>query len=96
MAPLLGLAWLASCTLPRKVQFPWAVAFADTVDAALVCALGGYPVSVGDGGNPDGDPEDIIDLAEEVPAAPNVWTDGSRDEDLDALVGVAGAGAVGL
>ena len=25
--------------------------------------------------------------------APNIWTDGSRDEDLDAMVGVAGAGA---
>ena len=29
----------------------------------------------------------------EVPAHPNIWTDGSRDEDLDALIGIAGAGA---
>ena len=28
-----------------------------------------------------------------VPRNPNIWTDGSRDEDLDALVGVARAGA---
>ena len=38
-------------------------------------------------------PEDIADLANDVPAAPDFWTDGSRDEDLDALVDVAGAGA---
>ena len=33
------------------------------------------------------------ELADNVPANPNIWTDGSRDEDLDAMVGVAGAGA---
>ena len=33
------------------------------------------------------------DLADSVPDHPNIWTDGSRDEDLDAMVGVAGAGA---
>ena len=34
-----------------------------------------------------------MDLADDVPASSNMLTDGSRDEDLDALVGVAGAGA---
>ena len=34
-----------------------------------------------------------MDLAGGLPANPNIRTDGSRDEDLDALVGVAGAGA---
>ena len=28
-----------------------------------------------------------------MPANPNIWTDGGRDGDLDALVDVAGAGA---
>ena len=32
-------------------------------------------------------------MADGVPDHPNIWTDGSRDEDLDAMVGVAGAGA---
>ena len=32
-------------------------------------------------------------MADSVPRNPNVWSDGSRDEDLDAMVGVAGAGA---
>ena len=35
----------------------------------------------------------FIDLADSLPDHPNMWTDGSRDEDLDAMVGVAGAGA---
>ena len=39
------------------------------------------------------DLEGVIDLADNVPVHPNIWTDGSRDEDLDAMVGVAGAGA---
>ena len=29
-------------------------------------------------------------MADDMVAHPNMWTDGSRDEDLDALVGVAG------
>ena len=71
----------------------WAIAIAATVDASLECALGGYPVCLGATWNPDWDLEDVLDPADEVPAAPNLWTDGSRDEDPDALVGVAGAGA---
>ena len=35
--------------------------------------------------------EDVADLAEGMPADPNIWTDGSRHEDLDALLDVAGA-----
>ena len=72
---------------------PWAVAVADTVDASLENALGCYPVHPGDAWNPDWDTEDVLDLAEDVPASSNIWTDGSRDEDLDSMVGVAGAGA---
>ena len=32
-------------------------------------------------------------MAEDVPRLPNIWTDGSRDEDLDELVGISGVGA---
>ena len=56
-------------------------------------ALGAYPVHPGDGWTPGWDPEDISDLVEDVPAHPNIWTDGGRDEDLEAMFGVAGAGA---
>ena len=84
--------WLPALS-PRRVQPPWAVAKVDCVDAALETALGAYPVHPGEAWRPGWDPEDISDLAEDVPAHPNIWTDGSRDEDLDAMVGVAGAGA---
>ena len=56
-------------------------------------ALGAYPVHLHEAWRPGWNPEDIFDLAEDVLPFPNVWTDGSRDEDLDAMVGVAGAGA---
>lgn len=32
-------------------------------------------------------------MTTDVPEVPNIWTDGSRDQDLDALIGVGGAGA---
>ena len=84
--------WLPALS-PRRIGVPWATALADTVDASLETALGGYPLSLGSNWNPGWDPEDIVDLADDFPATPNMWTDGSRDEDLDALVRVAGAGA---
>ena len=63
---------------------------ADCADAALEDAFGVYPVDSSRSWDPGWDPED---MAGDVPAYPNIWTDGSRDKDLDALVGVAGAGA---
>ena len=66
---------------------PWAVAEVDGVDAALESALGAYPVHPSDAWSPRWDPEDISYLAEGVPANPKNWTDGSRDEDLDAMGG---------
>ena len=84
--------WLPALSFCRNGS-PWATALADTVDAALEVSLGGYPLCLGEVWNPGWDPGDIIDLADEVPAVPNIWTDGSRDEDLDALIEVAGAGA---
>ena len=93
MAPLSCLAWLVTCLSPRRVQPPWAVAEVDCVDAALETALGAYPVHLHEAWRPGWDLEDISDLAEDVPPHPNFWIDGSRDEDLDAMVGVAGAGA---
>ena len=88
------LAWHGWPTLsPRRVQPPWAVAEVDSVHAAMESALGDYPIHLHEAWRPGWDPEDISDLAEDVPPHPNVWTDCSRDEDLDAMVGVAGAGA---
>ena len=80
--------WLPTLS-PRRVQPPCAVAEVGSVDAALERALGAYPVHPSEAWSPGWDPEDISDSA----ANPNMWTDGSRDEDLDAIVGVAGAGA---
>ena len=84
--------WLPALS-PRRVNPPWAVAKVDRIDAALETALGAYPVHLGGAWKPEWDPEDISDLADVVPPHPDIWTDGSRDEDLDAMVGVAGAGA---
>ena len=33
-------------------------------------------------------------MAADVPGQPKIWSDGSRDEDPDALIGIAGACAV--
>ena len=84
--------WLPTLS-PRRVRSPWAVSEVDSVDAALETALGAYPILPGEVWKPRWDPEDMSDLAYGVPSHPNIWTDGSRDEDLDGMVGVAGAGA---
>ena len=84
--------WLPALS-PRRFGSPWAVATTDWIDAALETALGVYPVHPGEVWKPDWDPDDISDLADGVPDHPNIWTDASRDEDLDAMVGSAGAGA---
>ena len=84
--------WLPALS-PRRFGSPWAVATTDWVDVALETALGFYPVHPGEVWKPNWDPDDISDLADCVPDHPNIWTDASRDEDLDAMVGVAGAGA---
>ena len=60
---MFGLAWLASCSLSlslRRNGVPWATALADTVDASLETALGGYPLGLGLSWNPGWDPEDIL------------------------------------
>ena len=84
--------WLPSVSRER-VHPPWAAVEVDVVDAALEKALGPYPLELARAWCPEWDPADIIDLADDMPANPNIWTDGSRDEDLDAMVGVAGSGA---
>ena len=48
--------WLPALT-PRRVHPTWAVAIADTVDAALECALGRYPVSLGEAWDAGWDPK---------------------------------------
>ena len=84
--------WLLALS-PRRVHLPWAASEVDCVDAALEGALGAYPLDPAGAWRPERDSEDIADLSDDMPANPNMWTDGSRDEDFDALVGVACAGA---
>ena len=83
--------WLPALS-PRRVHPSWGVTVVDCVDASLESAPGAYPLDPGGNWHPQWDPEDIADKADNVPANPNIWTDGSRDEDLDALMGGAGAG----
>ena len=52
-----------------------------------------YSLDAGSGWDPGCDPEDVADMANCALGQPNTWTGGGRDEDLDALVGVAGIGA---
>ena len=84
------LAWHAGY-LPalslRKMQLSWAAAVVDSVDAALENALVAYPQDPASAWRPGWDPEDIADLSDDMPAHPKIWTDGSREEDVDALVG---------
>ena len=84
--------WLLALS-PRRAHSPWAVSEIDSVDSVLETALGAYPILPCEVWRPGWDPDDISDLADGVPGLPNIWTDGSRDEDLDGMVGVAGAGA---
>ena len=84
--------WLPTLS-SRRVQPPWAVAEVDSIDAALETALGAYPIHPGEAWSPGWDPEDVLYLTDNVPNHPNIWTDGSRDEDLDAMEGAAGSGA---
>ena len=56
-------------------------------------APGAYPVRLAAAWSPGWDPHNISDLADDIPPNPNIWTDGSMGEDLDAMVVVAGAGA---
>ena len=67
----------------------------DSVDAVLESAFGAYHLDTAEAWRRQWDPEDIAGLSEGVPANPNIWTDDSRDEDSDALVGIAGAAAYG-
>ena len=67
----------------------------DSVDAALENALVAYTQDPASAWRPGWDPEDIADLSDDMLAHRKIWTDGNREEDFDALVGVAGAGAFG-
>ena len=58
-------------------------------------ALVAYTQDPASAWRPGWDPEDIADLSDDMPAHTKIWTDGSREEDVNALVGVAGAGAFG-
>ena len=84
--------WLP-CLSARRGQFPWAVAEVDNVDASLESALGAYPAVPGGRCCLVGILLTLLIWLIMSLLILIIWTDGSRDEDLDAMVGVAGAGA---
>ena len=67
------------CPFPPLVHLRHRPAAADLAIVELECAFGGYPIRPGTDWCPWWDPEDT-----EFFAAPNMWTDGSR-ESTDQL-----------
>ena len=80
--------WLPALP-PRRAHPSWAAAEVDSVDAALENGLVAYPMHLAGVWRPGWDPEDIIDLAEDVPANPNI----SGMKTWMRWLGVAGSGA---
>ena len=61
---------------------------------SLEKALGPYPLSTHSAWHPFWDQDDSQDMADDVPVAPNIWTDGGSREPIPHLdLEVAGAGA---
>ena len=84
---LLWHGWLPGLT-SRTSGSPWAIASNDLASHSLEKALGPYPLSTHSAWHPFWDQDDV-----DVPVAPNIWTDGSREHIPHLDVEVAGAGA---
>ena len=89
---LLWHGWLPGLT-SRSSGSPWAVASSDLASHNLEKALGPYPLSTHSTWHPFWDQDDAQDMVDDVPVAPDVWTDGSREPIPHLDVEVAGAGA---
>ena len=89
---LLWHGWLPGLT-SRTVGTPWAIASSDLTSSCLENALGPYPLSITSAWHPFWDEDDVQDMVDDVPVAPNIWTDGSREPIPHLDVEVAGAGA---
>ena len=89
---LLWRGWLPGLT-SRSSASPWAVASSDLASHSLEKALGPYPLSTHSAWHPFWDQDGAQDMVDDVPVAPNIWTDGSREPIPHLDVEVAGAGA---
>ena len=73
---LLWHGWLAGLT-SRTSGSPFASS--DLASHALEKALGPNPLSTHSARHPFWDQDDVQDMVDDVPVAPNIWTDGSRE-----------------
>ena len=60
---------------------------------ALRMLFGPYALSATSARHPFWDQDDVQDMVDDVPVAPNIWTDGSREPIPHLDVEIAGAGA---
>ena len=89
---LLWHGWVPGLT-SRTVGTPWAIASSDLASSCLENTFGSYPLSTTSAWHPFWDEDDIQDMVDDVPVAPNIWTDGSRELIPHLDVDIAGAGA---
>ena len=89
---LLWHGWLPGLT-SRTVGTPWAIASCGLASSCLENAFGSYPLSTTSAWHPFWDEDVFQDMVDDVPVAPNIWTDGSREPIPHLDVDVAGAGA---
>ena len=75
---LLWHGWLPGLS-SRTMGTPWAIASSDLASSCLEKALGPYPLSASSAWHPFWDQDDVQDMIDDVPVAPNIWTDGSRE-----------------
>ena len=88
---LLWHGWLPGLS-SRTLGTPWATS-SDLASSSLENALGPYPLSTSSVWHPYWDQDDVQDMIDDVPVAPNIWTDGSREPIPHLDVEIAGAGA---
>ena len=89
---LLWHGWLPGLS-SRTLGTPWAIASSDLASSCLENAFGPYPLSASSAWHPFWDQDDVQDMIDDVPVAPNIWTDGSREPIPHLDVEIAGAGA---
>ena len=89
---LLWHGWLPGLS-SRTLGTPWAIASGDLASSCLENAFGPYPLSASSAWHPFWDQDDVQDMIDDVPVAPNIWTDGSREPIPHLDVEIAGTGA---
>ena len=89
---LLWHGWLPGLT-SRTIGTPWGIASSDLASSCLENALGPYTLSTTSVWHPFWDQDDVQDMVDAVPVAPNIWTDVRREPIPHLDVETAGAGA---